>query len=88
MIKQFCGQCPRVGGSYIVLLKSFGSGPLCNWFSYLLENLSSFQCFCAFSLSGPSKYMFLIIHCVDCYVFIFEICGLFLSVHPWKLWPV
>ena len=71
MSKQLCGKCPWVGGCCIFLLKSFGSGPLCNWFSCLLENLSCLQCFCAFSCSGTSGYWFLIIHCVDCYVLIF-----------------
>ena len=63
-----CGKCPWVGGCCIILLKSFWSGPLWNWFRCLLGN---FQCFSASDRSVSSGYRFLIIHCVDCYVFIF-----------------
>ena len=60
-----------MGGCCIFLFKSFGSGPLCNWVICLLDNLSFLQCFCAFSGCDPSGYRFLIIQCVDCYVFKF-----------------
>ena len=55
----------------IFLFKSFGSDSLFNWFTFIFDNLGCLQFFCAFDESGPSGYMFLIIHCVDCYVFIF-----------------
>ena len=61
-----------MGGCRIFLFKRFGYGSLCNVFIFLLENLSCLQFFCDFSGSGPPEYRFLIIHSVDCYVFIFE----------------